>query len=160
MSVKCPVCYMQVPAVQLGIVYQGIHLSFCSKQCHQRSQSLPHLYIGSPGQKAAKQEGAGSIKQRCYVLDRPLSGAQARAVSESLSRMAGIQDVVVQGIDVTIRYDLLEATAEQIKRVLEDAGARLGSGWGERMRRASVHYSEVCEASNPTMTSPMRHRGH
>ena len=160
MSVKCPVCHMQVPAGQLGIVYQGIHLSFCSKQCQERFQSLPHLYIGSPGQEAAKQAGAESVKRRSYVLDRPLSTAQARAVSESLARMMGIRDVAVQGVDVTIRYDLLEVTAEQIERVLEVAGARLGNGWGERMHRALVHYAEECETSNLATTSRVRHHGH
>lgn len=160
MSVKCPVCSMQVPAGQLGIAYQGIHLSFCSEQCQQRFKEHSHLYVGSPGQKAAKQEGIESVKQRRYVLDRPLSGGQAKAISELLARMMGIRDVAVRGVDVIIRYDLLEVTAEQLERALEAAGARLSNGWGERMRRALVRYSEECETANLATTSSTRHRGH
>jgi hypothetical protein len=46
---------------------------------------------------------------------------------------------------MTVTYDLLQATAEQIEAVLAEAGARLGNGWAERLRRGFVHYTEECE---------------
>ena len=46
-------------------------------------------------------------------------------------------------------YDCCKATAEQIEAVLAEAGARLGNGWAERLRRGFVHYTEECEIGQP-----------
>lgn len=148
MQVKCPVCHMQVPAGQLALVYQGMHLAFCSEQCRERFQATPHLYIGVPGHKAVKQEGHEVVKHRCFRLDLPLSGEQRRVLKDAVAGMMGIKEVVVEDAEIRITYDLLEATSQQIEEALVRAGGHLGSGWAERMRRALIHYTEDCEAAN------------
>lgn len=148
MQVKCPVCHMQVPAEQLSLVYQGMHFAFCSEQCRERFQATPHLYIGVPGHKAAKQEGQEVVKHRCFHLEAPLSDEERQVVKDTVGGMMGIKEVVVEGAQIRIAYDLIEATSQQIEEALVQAGAHLGSGWAERMHRTFVHYTEDCEAAN------------
>ena len=62
--------------------------------------------------------------------------------------------------DVAITYDLLEATAEQIESTILAAGAQLGGGWTERLRRALVHYTEDCEAANMEVSDRGLHHHH
>jgi len=158
MQVTCPVCHMQVPSDQLALVYQGMHFAFCSEQCRERFEATPHLYVGVPGQKAVKQEGQEVLKHRCFRLDRPLSPEQAQVLANTVLAMMGVKQVDTSGDQVRIIYDLLEATAEQIERTLLEVGAQLGSGWGERLRRAFVHYAEDCEAANLEVSDQGHHR--
>ena len=67
MQVKCPVCRMLVPSDQLALIYQGMHFAFCSGQCRERFQANPHLYVGVPGEKAPKQQGAQVLKHKCFT---------------------------------------------------------------------------------------------
>ena len=75
---------------------------------------------------------------------------------EAVAGMMGIRKVDVEHSEITITYDLLEATAEQIERKLLETGARLGTKWKERIRRSFVHYTEDCQAANMEVTG----RGH
>ena len=153
MHVQCPVCHMQVPPDQSTLRYQGMQLAFCSGQCRERFLATPRLYIGVPGQKAAKQEGRKLLKRRCIRFDSPLTPAQMRMLEDAVTAMMGIEQLVVEENLVKISYDLLEATEEQIERTLRKTGARLSSGWTERLRRGWVHYTEECEAMNMQVTN-------
>jgi len=148
MQAKCPVCHMLVPPDQRALVYQGMHFAFCSEQCRERFQVNPHLYVGVPGEKAPKQQGAQVLKQRCFRLEVPLSTEQAQMLSDAIGTMMGIQQILIEGREVRITYDLLEATAEQIEQTIGEVGTQLGGTWKERMQRALVHYTEECEAAN------------
>lgn len=148
MLTKDVVCGMQVESGQHQIVHMGIAYSFCSSQCRERFEANPHLYIGMPGQKAPKQKGVSVIKQRRLRLAQPLSPGQAKTLSDALRAMMGILAVEVDGDGVSITYDLLQATAEQIEEKLAEIGIQLGEGMAERMRRAFVHYEEECEVGN------------
>jgi hypothetical protein len=44
-----------------------------------------------------------------------------------------------------VTYDLLQVTAQQIETALTNAGAEMGQGWADRLRRGFVHYTEECE---------------
>jgi YHS domain-containing protein len=156
MQIKCPVCHMQVASDRLTLVYQGMHFAFCSEQCRERFRTTPHLYVGVPGHKAAKQEGQQVLKRRCFRLNRPLSSEQGQALADAIAGMMGIKHVGVEDTEVRIVYDLLEATAEQIEARLLEAGARLGGDWTDRLRRALVHYTEDCETANLEVSD----RGH
>lgn len=160
MDVTCPVCDMQVPSDQLALVYQGMHFAFCSEQCRERFQATPHLYIGVPGQKAAKQEGRQVLKRRCFRLDLPLSGGQRKVLLEAVSGMMGVEQVAVEDTEVRITYDLAEATAEQIAEALTQVGARLDGGWAHGLRRALVRYSEDCEVANMEVLDRGHHHHH
>jgi len=143
-----PVCGMQVETDQYTTDYLQVHYAFCSRQCQERFQENPRLYIGLPGQKAPKQEGQEIIKKRHLRLAQPLSSAQEDEVVQALQDMMGINAITAAGDLIEITYDLLQATAEQIESRLEEVGIRLGEGWAERLRRAFVHYEEECEIGN------------
>lgn len=148
MLTKDVVCGMQVDSGGNQIMYLGIPYAFCSKQCQERFLANPHLYVGMPGQKAAKQKGLSVIKQRRLRLAQPLSSSQARVLSDALQAMMGIQTVSVEGTSVVITYDLLQATVEQVEEKLAGIGVQLGEGLAERLRRAFVHYEEECEVGS------------
>jgi len=143
--VKDVVCGMMVAPDSHPTDYQGQPFAFCSAQCHDRFVTNPHLYIGRPGQLAPKQQGLKVLKRRQFVLDKSLDENQAQALHASISAMMGIETLVIEGAHMSVTYDLLQATAEQIEAVLAEAGARLGNGWAERLRRGFVHYTEECE---------------
>lgn len=145
MLTKDYVCGMQVNSGDNQLMYRGGAYSFCSKQCRERFQANPHLYVGIPGQKAPKQEGLSVIKKRCLRLAQPLSSGQAKALGDALQTMMGIQSVSADGDSVAITYDLLQATAGQVEEKLAEIGVQLGEGLAERLRRAFVHYEEECE---------------
>ncbi|MBI5042030.1 MAG: YHS domain-containing protein [Gammaproteobacteria bacterium] len=147
-KVKDPVCLMQVDPDQYAIDYLGMHFAFCSQQCQGRFLANPHAYIGIPGEKAPKQEGRKVIKRRHLRLAEPLSDEEARQVIEHLMSMMGVYSVHAQGCELQITYDLLQATAAQLEATLVQAGAHLGEGWGEKLRRAFVHYLEETEVQN------------
>jgi YHS domain-containing protein len=147
-KVKDPVCEMWVAPEQNAVTYQRMHFAFCSPQCKQRFLANPHLYIGRPGEPAPKQSGHAVVKRRRLRLDEPLAHADAQQLTERLRAMMGVSVVEIKARDLSITYDLLQATAEQIEAVLQEAGARLGTGWAERLRRAFVHYLEETEVES------------
>jgi YHS domain-containing protein len=160
-KVKDPVCQMLVSPDQNAIHYEGMDFAFCSLQCRERFLANPHLYIGVPGEPAPKQAGQEVIKRRHLRLDQPLSESAAQHIREQLRAMMGVYAVEIAGDELTITYDLLQATAEQIEATLQQAGARLGGGWGEKLRRAFVHYMEETEvASREVRAGPHGHGGH
>ena len=148
MLTKDFVCGMEVDSNDNQIMYRGGSYAFCSKQCQERFQANPHLYVGIPGQKAPKQEGLSVIKQRRLRLAQPLSSSEAKTLIDALQTMMGIKAVSVEGDSVLITYDLLQALAEQIEEKLVEVGIQLGGGLAERLRRAFVHYEEECEVGN------------
>jgi len=144
--VKDVVCGMLVDPASFGAEYQGGHFAFCSAQCRERFLANPHLYMGLPGQPAPKQKGQTLLKRRTFVLDVPLDPSQADIVRARIGALMGIEAVEVHGRgEVVVTYDLLQATAVQIEAAFEDAGARLGAGWAERLQRGFVRYTEECE---------------
>ena len=63
--------------------------------------------------------------------------------------MMGVQAIEIQDDNtVTITYDLLQSTANQLEAKIGNVGAKLGDGWSERLRRSFVHYIEECEVGN------------
>lgn len=148
MLAKDVVCEMQVDAKKNQLEYLGVPYSFCSKQCQERFQDNPHLYIGLPGQKAPKKKGLSVIKQRHLRLAQPLTPSQAKILRDAVQAMMGIQSISVENDIVVIAYDLLQATAEQIEEKLAEIGVQLGEGLAECLRRAFVHYEEECEVGN------------
>ena len=149
-----PVCGMEVPAHQNETVYLGIHYAFCSQQCLDRFTAHPHLYVGMPGRKAPKQEGMEVLKRRRLRLASPLSSEQVLHLGSVLEAMMGMKDVLVEGEQVEIIYDLLQVTAEQIEAKVAETGIHLGEGWSERLRLAFVHYQEECEVGNLEVQEP------
>lgn len=156
---KCPVCSMEVNADDISLEYHGTYYAFCSNQCLERFQANPHLYIGYPGVKAPKQEGKEVLKQRTLKLSEPLSSELAGMVIDHIRAMMGIKDVVINGDQIKITYDLLQATEEQIEQEIANSGGVLGQNWADKLRRAFVQYMEETEVL--TMEArPGSMRGH
>jgi len=152
--VKDPVCGMDVAPAQLETIYEGIHYAFCSEQCRQRFVANPHLYIGVPGEKAPKQKGVELFKRRRFQLDMPLAAHNAVTLTDELSAMMGVKAIEIQDDNmVTITYDLLQATADQLEAKMGEVGVKLGEGWAVRLRRGFVHYMEECEVENLEVNS-------
>lgn len=148
-TVKDPVCGMEVAQAQFETVYEGIRYAFCSEQCQQRFLANPHLYVGVPGEKAAAQQGVALLKRRRFQLDAPLAAQDAAILTEEVRAMMGVKAIEIEGGNtVTLTYDLIQATAEQLEAKMAEVGARLGAGWAERLRRGFVHYMEECEVGN------------
>lgn len=156
-TIEDPVCGMQVSRDSFAIEHQGIHYAFCSQQCQDRFKANPHLYIGVPGRQAPKQKGLQVIKQRCFRMEQPLTDEEAAILVKELGAMMGIKSMEVTGDTISITYDLLQATAEQIEARIGEVGGLLGTGWAERLQRGFVHYTEECEVGNLEVTP---HRGH
>lgn len=153
-SVKDVVCGMSVDRASFGTDYQGSHFAFCSAQCRERFLANPHLYVGLPGRPAPKQSGETVLKRRRFSLDTALDPEQSETVRARVGALMGIEAVEVHGAEVVVTYDLLQATAAQIEAAFADAGARLGGGWAERLRRSFVHYTEECEIGNLQVGPP------
>lgn len=147
-TVKDPVCGMEVAPTQFETVYEGLHYAFCSEQCRQRFLANPHLYVGVPGEKAPGQKGVELLKRRRFRLDTPLVAQDAAILAEALGAMMGVKAVEIEDDTVTLTYDLIQATADQLEARMEEVGAKLGAGWAERLRRGFVHYMEECEVGN------------
>ena len=147
-TVKDPVCGMEVAPTQFETVYEGLHYAFCSEQCRQRFLANPHLYVGVPGEKAPGQKGVALLKRRRFQLDAPLAAQDAAILAEALGAMMGVKAVEIEDDTVTLTYDLIQATADQLEARMEEVGAKLGAGWAERLRRGFVHYMEECEVGN------------
>ncbi|MEQ1591398.1 MAG: YHS domain-containing protein [Thiobacillaceae bacterium] len=161
-TVKDPVCGMNVAPTQFETIFEGIRYAFCSEQCRQRFVANPHLYIGVPGEKSPKQKGVELFKRRRFLLDMPLAQQDAMILSEELGAMMGVKAIEIQDDNtVTITYDLLQATADQLEAKMVEVGVKLGEGWAERLRRGFVHYMEECEVENLEVHSrqPMKPRG-
>lgn len=127
-------------AAHVGIVYH-----FCSQQCVENFDAHPRLYVGKGAQKA---EGKTVIKRRTFTLERPVPQPDADALKAALLCMMGVKEVGISGNRVSVSYDLLEATAVQIERAIEKAGASPGKGWVARLRRGWAQYTEETELGN------------
>lgn len=155
-----PVCGMMIDANEHAVEYQKMHFAFCSRQCRERFLKNPHLYIGHGGHKAPKQEGRVVYKQRRLKLDRPLSPEMAQTVRNAVQAMMGIERLEIEGDNVKVTYDLLQATEVQVESAIACAGAALGAGWSERLRRAFVHYLEETEIESLAASSSTHGHGH
>ncbi|MES0327385.1 MAG: hypothetical protein ABUK13_04250 [Gammaproteobacteria bacterium] len=143
-----PVCEMWVDSEDCVFDYLGIRYAFCSLQCRERFIANPHLYIGTPGKQAPKQHGTEIIKQRVLKLNEQLTDEQADMLCTEIAKMMGIKNIAIKEDRINITYDLMQATVEQVERNIVQAGETLGAGWGEKMKRAFIHYLEETELDN------------
>jgi YHS domain-containing protein len=154
---KDPVCGMVVDVHKVETSYEGIHYAFCSNQCLERFESNPHLYIGHPGHKAPKQRGVKIVKRRRFKLEQTLSLSDAKVLAKELYDMMGISKIDIDGMEIDVTYDLMEATAEQIEDRMVDIGIKLGEEWSQRLRRGLIHLLEETEVSS-LEERPQKHR--
>lgn len=148
MTVRDYVCLMDVEPGSFSFEFQGRSFSFCSKQCRDRFESTPHIYIGHAGHAAPKQRGERIIKRRTLKLEHVISTKDSLDIIQILKAMMGIIDVTIKENFILISYDLLQATTEQIENAIEQSGETLGLAWSDRLKRAFVHYHEETQLEN------------
>lgn len=144
-KVEDPVCKMKVNSGNLPFKHMGIEYSFCSQQCHDRFSANPQLYIGLPGKPSPKQHDMHIIKRRILKLNEIIPENIAIDIEVELKKMMGIKEVTIDKNIVRITYDLLEATSEQIEAAIGASGGELMMGWGNKIKRAFIHYLEESE---------------
>ncbi len=157
-KVKDPVCGMWVAKHDHQASYQQMPFAFCSDQCRTRFLAHPHLYIGYPGKAAPKQEGKVVFKHRRLHLQQALSVEGEVIIDRMLRDLMGVNAVTVKGDTIEITYDLLQVSLEELEAALSAAGARLGEGWPQRLRRALINTSEETEIEASEVTPPYHYR--
>lgn len=145
---KDSMCGMQIVSHEYVMKYLDYSYAFCSAQCRDRFVANPHLYTGLPEQKAPKQEGLILLKSRLLHVAESLPQSQSDSLTEALQGMMGTKSVRVNGDEIRVSYDLMQATAEQIGTKMEEIGMKLGEGWSQRLRRALVNYEEELEVGS------------
>ncbi len=144
----CPVCMMETDEASISDTYADIKFTFCSVQCKERFTANPNLYVSQAGKTAVKHYIKSITKQRTLALEETIPDDIANIISQSLMTMMGINKVQVKGNKITITYNLLEATTEQIEEHIEQMGQYLSRNWIDRLKRAFIHYSEETELDN------------
>jgi len=74
--------------------------------------------------------------------------------------MMGILEVTIDKNIVRITYDLLEVTEEQIEATIVAIGENLTSSWGNKIKRAFIHYLEESELDNLEQQSSSQGHNH
>ncbi len=141
----CPVCGMVSTDSNITKIYSGVSYHLCSQQCQQNFTKQPTLYLGIHAEKYKRKS---IVKKRTFTLDSPLLDAEVETLEPLISAMMGVRKVQISGAAVSVSYDLLEATAEQVEKTIEQAGNKLGNGWSARLKRGWVHYTEETELDN------------
>ncbi|MFV1984776.1 MAG: YHS domain-containing protein [Thiohalomonadales bacterium] len=147
-TVRDYVCLMDVEPGTFAYDFLGKSFSFCSRQCRDRFESNPHLYIGHAGQAAPKQRGEKILKRRVLKFDHIIPEKDGIDIIKTLKLMMGIKDVTITNNLISITYDLLEVTSEQMENAIENSGKTLGVSWSGKLKRAFVHYHEETELDN------------
>ncbi len=142
-SGSCPVCGMETTPDTPTVEYHKMFFHFCSEQCRKTFLDHPGLYSSKVGKERNK-----ILKRRTMTLAEPLDDETRKLIISSLMKMMGVQEVVIEESRVSVTYDLLQITEEQIEKTLAEVGAKLGAGWLERLRRSWVHDSEEIELDN------------
>jgi len=142
---QCPVCSMVSTDSGITVSYHGKSYCFCSQQCQENFNNRPKLYLGD---RAEKHQRKSVVKKRTFKLGIPISDIQGHSLQIALSAMMGVRKVQVVNGKVSITYDLLEATAEQIEKELVQAGSELETGWSTRLKRGWINYTEENELDN------------
>jgi len=134
---------MKVIDSHYRVEYQKMYFHFCSEQCRENFNAHPRLYSVASHRKREER-----LKQRVLHLAEPMDDEVAALLVSYLKEMMGLREIVVDGDKLSISYDLLQVSAVQVERRLNEAGVQLGDGWLLRLRRAWIYSSEETELSN------------
>ncbi|MBK8759114.1 MAG: YHS domain-containing protein [Sulfuritalea sp.] len=139
-----PVCGMvvNVAASPYSTMWQGLEFHFCSAQCQERFIATPALYTVPGGVR----NSVPIVKRRKLHFVAPTQEA-LRAVCGRLLGMMGVAAAIPGPDDITVEYDLRQATFAQVEAVV--AGASLVSRGGlHRWRRSLWKFIESNEIEN------------
>jgi len=144
-DIRCPVCNMDASNSGIHTDHMGVEYHFCMEQCRENFLARPFLYIGK---QSPIKAGRKVIKRRRFRLDCTVVGLQRDTLLMELNKLMSVRNIMIEGDSLSIDYNLLEITAGQIEATLVRAGALMGSGWAERLKRGWIHYTEENELDN------------
>lgn len=158
-EIRDVVCDMWVSPDAYPLQFRGMHFAFCSEECRERFRDNPGLFIGKPGEPAAKQSGEVWRKSRRIHLGKPLDQRQADQIMNRLNALMSVTAIWPGAGVLEVRYDLIQITSRQIEGALEAAGADLGGGWGDSLKRSFVHLLEETQSASREV-EPLGGSGH
>jgi len=133
---------MRIRSSGIELELRGMYFAFCSPSCQERFLQDPDHHLAEGFARRAAPEAIRKRRLRLGAQPRP---EQSETLQGLLEGMMGVRSVVFRGDRLEITYDPTQASVDGIERELTEAGERLGAGWGERLRRAFVHYEEETE---------------
>ncbi len=139
-----PVCGMvvNVAASPYSTTWQGIEFHFCSEQCQDRFIAAPALYAAPRGVRNI----VPIVKRRKLHFVAPKQET-LRAACGMLLDMMGVATAIPGSHDLTVEYDLRQATFAQVEAVVAGAGLILRGGL-HRWRRSLWKFIEGNEIEN------------
>lgn len=139
-----PVCGMVVgiTASPYSTKWQGLEFHFCSAQCQERFIAAPALYTAPRGVRNI----VPIVKRRKLHFVAPKQEA-LRAACGMLLGMMGVATAIPGPHDLTVEYDLRQATFAQVEAVVAGAGLILRGGL-HRWRRSLWKFIEGNEIEN------------
>lgn len=139
-----PVCGMvvNVAASPYSTTWQGIEFHFCSEQCQDRFIAAPALYAAPRGVRNI----VPIVKRRKLHFVAPKQET-LRAACGMLLDMMGVATAIPGSHDLTVEYDLRQATFAQVEAVVAGAGL-VSRGGLHRWRRSLWKFIESNEIEN------------
>lgn len=139
-----PVCGMVVTAASssYSTIWRGLEFHFCSAQCQERFVATPEIYTAPGGIRTV----VPIIKRRKLHFVAPTQEA-LRAACGRLLGMMGVATAIPGQDDLTVEYDLRQATFAQVEAVVAGAGLVLQGGL-HRWRRSLWKFVEGNEIEN------------
>lgn len=148
-TIHCPVCHMSKINRSLLVNYQGVDHYFCSSQCLERFKAHPHLFVGDPKHGLSpKQKGQTALKKRRIGFAEPIDDDFKEVLEQSLRSLMGVKTLIFEGSSLSVTYDLLQVSLENIESTIEQTVTQERSGVVDRIKRGFIHFSEECELDN------------
>jgi len=143
-SDTCPVCGMNAEVDVPSVEHHKMYFHFCSEQCRETFVAHPGLYWA----KEEGQEPKEILKRRAMHLAEPLDTEVVELLIPYLSELMGVKEVVIEGDNLLVTYDLLQIKEIGIEKALAEVGIQLGGDWLERFSRGWVHDCEDNQLDN------------
>lgn len=139
-----PVCGMMVnvAASPYSTMWHGLKFHFCSAQCQERFIATPALYKTPAGVRNI----VPIVKRRRLHFVAPTQEA-LRAACGRLRGMMGVATASPGSDNLTVEYDLRQATFAQVEAVVAGAGL-ISRGGLHRWRRSLWKFIEGNEIEN------------
>jgi len=146
---KCPVCDMDVTENEIALYYRGIEFRFCSEQCRLRFDRRPHLFVGDPRLGESEKQKGTVVKKAHKIKLKVLPDLATRELlAAEIGALMGIESVEVNKDEITLVYDLLQVSMEDIENVIIQAQGHLKQTMTDKLRKGLIQYSEECELDN------------
>ena len=88
------------------------------------------------------------LKHRLLHLQIDSDISRIEALLDSLRQLNGIEDVVLNHLDLSVGYDLKKVNLEKVEALVHEHGVKLQSGFLAKLSRGWIHFIEENEYNN------------